>query len=238
MLYFIGIGLGNEKDLTLNALDILKSCSFVYLEGYTSALGFDIKKLEDIIGKSVVLADRDIVENRDDIVENAKENNVAFLIKGDVFSATTHADLFLRAKKNGVECRVLHNSSILTAVGDCGLSLYKFGKVASIPFHNENIESAFSVLSENKGMHTLFLLDLKEGKYMNFKDGFSYLLRNGLNEDTMAVVLAAIGTEKSEIKYGKIKELQNIEINAYPQCIIIPGKLHFMEEDMLNNFRI
>ncbi len=247
MLYLIGIGLGNEKDLTLNSLEAVKKCDLVYLENYTSSLNFDIKSLEKLTGKMIITADRDLVENSEEIIENAKEQNVAFLVKGDIFSATTHLDLFLRAKKEKIECKIFHNSSILTAVGDTGLSLYKFGKTASIPFDNEKIESPYDIFLENGKMHTLFLLDLKpsENKYLNFKDGLNYLLKksgerkdNKITNETKCVLCFSLGTEKEFIKYGRIKDLFNLNIESYPQCIIMPGELHFIEEEMLNIFKI
>lgn len=39
------------------------------------------------------------------------------------FSATTHTDLVLRAKEKGLEYRVVHNASIMNAVGCCGLQV-------------------------------------------------------------------------------------------------------------------
>ena len=39
MLYFIGLGLGNEEDITLRGLKAVKSCEKVFLEHYTSILG-------------------------------------------------------------------------------------------------------------------------------------------------------------------------------------------------------
>src|SRR3989338_534138 len=247
MLYLIGLGLGDEKDLTLNSLDVIKNCSFVYLENYTSFLVFDVKKLESLIGKNVILAEREFVETSDEMINNALNSDVAFLVKGDVFSATTHVDLFLRAVHHGIRCSVLHNSSVLTAVSDTGLSLYKFGRVVSIPFDYNNVYSSYETFSSNGDSHTLFLLDLKpsENKFMNFKDGFNYLLNKSgerndsrIGLDTMCVVCAALGTDKAVIKYGKICDLLNFNIDAYPQCIIIPGKTHFVEEEVLNLFRL
>ncbi len=238
MLYLIGIGLGNEKDLTLNALEIIKKADFVYLENYTSSLNFKIKEMEKLTDKEIIAADRNLAENTDEIVDNAEDNNVAFLVKGDVFSATTHADIFLRAKKRNIECKILHNASILTAIGDTGLSLYKFGKAVSIPFENANIKTPYEILNENEKMHTLILLDLKpdENKYMNFKEGLNYLIKNGFNSERKIVICAALGTDNSVIKYGMTRELLNESIEIYPQSIIVPGELHFIEEEMLNNF--
>ena len=239
MLYLIGLGLGNEKDLSLNALEILKKCKYIYLENYTSNIGFNIEDLEKLINNKITFADRNLVENKaEEILKKATNYETAILIKGDIFSATTHIDLFLRAKEKKIEIKLLNNTSILTAVGNSGLSLYNFGKISSIPFNNENIKTPIDNLKNNLniGLHSLFLLDLNNDKFMDFKQALSYLLKE-LKEDSYAVILAGLGNENI-IKYGKIKDLLKLSIEAYPQSIIIPGKMHFMEEEMLNLFRI
>lgn len=38
MLYLIGLGLSDETDVTVKGLEIVKKCSRVYLEAYTSIL--------------------------------------------------------------------------------------------------------------------------------------------------------------------------------------------------------
>jgi diphthine synthase len=45
MLYFIGLGLSDEKDITIAGLEIVKSSSRVYLEAYTSILMIEKEKL-------------------------------------------------------------------------------------------------------------------------------------------------------------------------------------------------
>lgn len=45
MLYLIGLGLSDVKDITVKGLEIVKRCSRVYLEAYTSILGFSVKEL-------------------------------------------------------------------------------------------------------------------------------------------------------------------------------------------------
>src|SRR3989338_7555636 len=103
-LHFIGLGLGNEKDITLNGLEAVKKCDLVYLENYTSILNCSKEDLEKFYGKKIILANRHMVEADDnDIIRNAKTKNVAFLVIGDVFGATTHVDLLLRAKKEGIK---------------------------------------------------------------------------------------------------------------------------------------
>ena len=45
--------------------------------------------------------------------------------------ATTHTDLQLRARALGIEVRVVHNASIISAVGACGLQLYRYGEASA-----------------------------------------------------------------------------------------------------------
>src|SRR3989344_2501544 len=173
-LYLIGIGLNDEKDITIKGLEIVKKADYVYLETYTSILNIQFKKLEEFYQKQIILADRDSVENKSsEILIKAKDKNVAFLVIGDVFSATTHIDLYLRAKEKGIKCFVIPNASVINAVGITGLSLYNFGRIVSIPKDNENLDSPYKNFMENykKGLHTLFLLDLDNGKTLTVRDG-------------------------------------------------------------------
>ncbi len=249
-LYFIGLGLNNEKDITVNGLEAIKKCDFIYLENYTSVLNCSKEALEKFYGKKVTLARRNLVESDDnEIIENAKVKNVAFLVAGDPFAATTHMDLFLRARKKGVKCYVIHNASVLNAVGVTGLQLYKFGKTTSIPLENENIEAPYDVLKGNLslGLHTLFLLDLnpEEEKFMSVNDAIRYLLKVELkrnekifSEKTLCVGCTRIGSESQTIKAGTAKELLKLNFGKPVHCLIVPGKLHFMEEESLKMFSI
>lgn len=138
VLYLIGLGLYDERDITLRGLDAVRGCARVYLEAYTSILLCDKAKLEALYEKEVVVADREMVENDADLIlEGADEADVAFLVVGDPFGATTHTDLQLRAREKGIEVRVVHNASVMNAVGACGLQLYRFGEAVSIVFFTE-----------------------------------------------------------------------------------------------------
>ena len=250
MLYFIGLGLGNEKDITVNGLEAIKKCDIAYLENYTSVLNCTKEDLEKFYGKKINLAIRSLVEADDNgILENAKAKNVAFLVAGDPLAATTHIDLFLRARKEGIKCVIIHNSSILTAVGVTGLQLYKFGKTTSIPLENENVEAPYDVLKGNLslGLHTLFLLDLapEEGKFMTVNEAIRYLLKVELkrneklfSEKIFCIGCARIGSESQLIKAGTAKDLLKFDFGKPVHCLIVPGKLHFMEEDVLKLFKM
>lgn len=241
-LYMIGIGLHDEKDISLRGLEAVKKCSHIYLESYTSILSCKKEDLETLYQKPIILADRTMVEqNAEQILNHAKESDTAFLVIGDVFGATTHTDLKLRAIEQNIPVHIIHNTSILTAVGDTGLELYKFGKTTSIPFENENVTTPIDVYTQNikSGLHTLVLLDLRpdENKFMTIKEALQYLIQKGLHPETLCIGCAQLGSDNAQIKTAKASDLQNHNFTLFPQCLIIPGNLHFVEEDSINLYR-
>ncbi|UMM18053.1 hypothetical protein L5515_014299 [Caenorhabditis briggsae] len=168
VFYLIGLGLGDVEDITVKGLNIVKNCARVHLEAYTSILcyGLDKTNLEKFYGREVIEADRTIVEQESDaILKGADEEDVALLVVGDPFGATTHADLVLRAKQQNIPIRIIHNASIMNAVGCCGLQLYNFGETVSIVMWTDEWqpESYYDkiALNRQRGMHTLCLLDIK-----------------------------------------------------------------------------
>lgn len=166
VLYLVGLGLGDHKDITVKGLECVKSCSKIFLEYYTSVLGVDKSILEEFYGKSIELADRDFVETQaESIYTAAKEENIALLVVGDPLCATTHVDIMLRAKKEGIPVQVIHNASVMGAAASCGLPLYQFGYTVSIPWFEEGWKpsSYYERIAYNSkgGMHTLCLLDIK-----------------------------------------------------------------------------
>ena len=69
------------------------------LQRYSSHCGSFISKIEAVYEKEVILADRDMVESQSDVMlEGADEEDVCFLVVGDVFGATTHSDLVIRIR--------------------------------------------------------------------------------------------------------------------------------------------
>lgn len=60
---------------------------------------------------------------------------------------------------------MVHNASVLTAIGCCGLQLYRFGETVSIPYWSDDWRpsSFFEKIACNRqrDLHTLCLLDIK-----------------------------------------------------------------------------
>ncbi|WWC73175.1 diphthine synthase [Kwoniella pini CBS 10737] len=166
MFYVIGLGLSDEKDITVKGLEAVKKSERVYLESYTSILMVDKEKLEAFYEKPIIIATRELVElEADEILKDSDKVDISFLVVGDPLGATTHTDLLLRAHSKKIPTQTIHNASIMTALGSTGLQLYNFGQTLSLVFYTENWKpsSWFDKLKENLklGVHTLILLDIK-----------------------------------------------------------------------------
>lgn len=232
-LYLIGLGLHDERDITLKGLDTIKACKTIYLETYTSANNTTIQKMEKLYGKKITPVSRSFCEEHaTKLLQEAKKRNIALLIIGSPLAATTHIDLFLEAKKQKIPVEVIENASVLTAIGITGLFLYKFGRTTTIPLNNANITSPYDVVIANQKhkLHTLCLLDIQEKKMMTAREGLDYLMKHGLKKDVVVVACGALGAPDPEIKIGKAKDLI---LTRFPQCLIIPADLHFKEEEAI-----
>ncbi|XP_011306541.1 diphthine synthase [Fopius arisanus] len=166
MFYVIGLGLGDATDVTVKGLEIIKRCERVFLESYTSILTVGADALEKFYGRPVIVADRELVETgADEILRDAETSDIGFLVIGDPFGATTHTDLVLRAREKNIPVQIVHNASIINAIGCCGLQLYSFGETISIPYWTNTWQpdSFYERIAGNRSrdLHTLCLLDIK-----------------------------------------------------------------------------
>ncbi|PIN81076.1 diphthine synthase [Candidatus Woesearchaeota archaeon CG10_big_fil_rev_8_21_14_0_10_30_7] len=234
MLNLIGIGLNDEKDITVKGLDLVKNSDLILLENYTSLLQCSVQDLEKFYDKKIELANRERIENDcEKLVEQAKTKNVTILVIGDALSATTHVEYILECKKQNVNFNIVHNASIFTAIAITGLQLYKFGKTASIPFHEA--DSYWNIYQENQKInaHTLFLLDLQDEKFMTGHEAIKKLIKKGLDPLTKAVIVERLGSSNAQVHCDTARNLLTTDLGPAPHSLIIPGKLHFKEEEAL-----
>lgn len=113
MLFLVGIGLGDVKDITVKGLEIVKEADKVYLEAYTSILCGDNNSKECMVwnvscrkeqptiymilltsfrlqetfyGKDIILADREFVESDSNkLLDEAVGQKIVLLVVGDPF---------------------------------------------------------------------------------------------------------------------------------------------------------
>ncbi|KAJ3025166.1 UNVERIFIED_CONTAM: diphthine synthase [Siphonaria sp. JEL0065] len=267
MLYIVGLGLGDEKDITVKGLEAVKSCDRIYLEAYTSILTVPKERLEALYGKPVLIADREMVESDlNAILEGADKINVAFLVVGDPYGATTHTDLVLRAKELNIPVTSIHNASIMNAVGCCGLQLYNYGQTISIVFFLDNWrpDSFYGKIKMNRNikLHTLCLLDIKvkeqsienmargrkiyePPRYMTVNQAVEQLLeiedkrQEGVyNRNTIAVGMSRVGAPDQRIIAGTLEELLDADFGEPLHSLVLAGEMHFLEADILRTFAI
>lgn len=255
MLYLIGLGL-NVDGISKYGLEIAKRCKRIYLENYTVDFPYSVGELKEIIGKKYIPADREKVESLE-LVDEAKKMDVALLVYGSPLTATTHISLIQEAKRMGIKYKVIYNASILDAVAETGLQLYKFGKVASMPAwgirnkdsglvhldtvsrtkENYEPDSFMEIVQQNLSMkaHSLILCDIG----LDFPDALKQLEKAAKNHKIplkKIVVCQTLGTKNRKIFYKDFNEFKEYTSVRKPFSIIIPSKLHFMEKEVLEEY--
>jgi diphthine synthase len=247
-LTFVGLGLFDERDISLKGIEEIKKYDRIFAEFYTAKLtGASVKEIEKTIGKKIEILSREQTENGEKILESAKNQNTIFLTCGDPMTATTHIDLRLRAIKMGIKTQVIHGSSIVTAVpGLLGLQNYKFGRTTTLAYPEKNYfpTSPYNVIKENKkmGLHTLLLLDIQADKkrYMTANEGIKLLLKmekqhkqNIIKKDSIVCVVGRAGSNNPITVAGTFMNLKDRDFGPPLHTIVIPGRLHFMEIEAL-----
>jgi diphthine synthase len=226
------IGTGVAFDVTLKGVETIKACQEAFVETYTAPLPAErIKELGAITGRRIVSLDRSRLESPY-LVDKAKSADICILASGDPLTATTHITLVIEAKKRGVPVHVIHNSSIYSvAPARAGLQIYRFGKTASLvnPRPNYKPTSSLEIIRENlaRNLHTLVLLDT-EPEPMEAKAALDML-----SEFEEAVVLSRAGYDDEKITYGKISVLKTKELGKPLFTVIVPAKLHPVEQEFL-----
>ena len=194
-----------------------------------------------------------VESHSDSILHQADTKDIAFLVVGDPFSATTHTDLALRCRQHSppIATRTLPNASILTAVGATGLSLYNFGQTVSMVFFTDTWKpsSFYDRVAENTalGLHTLVLLDIKvkepdlqalargkvvyeDPRYMTVAQCASQMLQVELDRgqgicgpNALAVGVSRLGSEDQEIVAGTLEELSSADLGRPLHSVVLCG---------------
>jgi diphthine methyl ester synthase len=174
--------------------------------------------------------------------------------------------LELRAKERGIEVKVVHNASVMNAIGCCGLQLYNYGQTVSIVLFTDTYkpDSFYDKIKANKtlGLHTLCLLDIKmkepnlemmaKGKivyeaprFMTINECISQLLEieekrqeGVVSGQSLGVGLARLGADTQHIVSGSFEELLNVDFGSPLHCFVIPGDMHILEQEALSYYRV
>jgi diphthine synthase len=208
--------------------------------------------LEGLAGKPVRVLSREDVEIRSaEILKDAKNKLVALLVVGDPMSATTHHELRRAAEDLRIPTKVVPGISIFTAApAVAGLQIYKFGRTTTMPFeHGAYLaESPYEAIRDNqsRGLHTLVLLDIdaEKERFMTVSQAVALLRRieekrgeKVILPETMLIGLARVGAADQRVVYAPARDWERIDLGRPLHCLVVPGSLHFMEEEGLARVR-
>ena len=249
MLTFVGLGLYDERSITIEGKEALQTADRVFGELYTSRLtGTSIDRLEYFHDVDLEILDRSTVEgDPTEVLDAAAEEDVAFVTGGDPMISTTHVDLRLRAKERDVHTRVVHGTTAQTAAASLtGLQNYRFGKATTLPFEDAHgadgvPQSVLDTIEDNRerGLHTLVYLDIKiddphwEGdrEFMTASDAAA-MLADPLPE-TLGVAIARAGSANPVVEGDDLAALADYDFGHPLHLLVVPGTLHDMEREAL-----
>jgi diphthine synthase len=251
MLTFVGLGLYDERSITVAGRDAIRDADRVFAEFYTSRLaGTTVADLEAYHGVDIEVRNRAGVEaDPAPILEAAEAGEVVFLTAGDTMISTTHVDLRLRAAERGVETRVVHGTTAEAAAASLsGLQNYRFGKATTLPFPwshgtDDVPDSVLETIAENRerGLHTLVFLDIKVGtgptgpdpdheEYMT-ADRAAALMADDV--DGVGVAVARAGGPDPVVAADALPALAERSFGDPLHLLVVPGDLHVLEHDAL-----
>lgn len=244
-LSLVGLGL-EPQGISLAGRRAAREAEAVFLEAYTAKAPQPVEELEALVDGEVQPLDRTGVEDGQAIVEAALDGHAALLVAGDPLSATTHTALRLQALEAGLEVRVHHAGSVLTAVAaTVGLSHYKFGRTTTLVTPSERFfpESPYEVVAGNleRELHTLVLLDVREdGSFMSAGEGARVLAeledRRGegvLTAEREVIAVARAGRSDEQAWLGSLEAMAELEAGEPMHSLVVPGALDPVEEEAL-----
>jgi diphthine synthase len=249
MLTFVGLGLYDERSVTIAGRDAIRDADRVFAEFYTSRLvGTDIDRLEEFHETTIEVRDRAGVEQHPDpILDAADSSDIVFLTAGDTMIATTHAELRRRAAKRGIDTRIVHGTTAQTAASSLtGLQNYRFGKATTLPFERAHggdgvPNSVVETIEENRArdLHTLVYLDIKiddpadgSGETYMTADRAAGLLADQF-PDLLGVVVARAGSPDPVVVADTLNGLSDRSFGPPLHLLVIPGDLHPVEDEAL-----
>ncbi|HDJ38460.1 MAG TPA: diphthine synthase [Methanosarcinales archaeon] len=254
MLTFVGIGLYDEKDITLKGLDAISCADRVFAEFYTSKMmGTTIDRMESQYQTKITVLSREAIEIDPSWLHHAKCENVVLLTGGDPLISTTHIDLRLRASDLGIATAVVHSASIVSAApGLAGLQNYRFGKSATIPFpyHTRSktvvSETPYNVIIQNlaNNLHTMLFLDIDRDRgCMTIPEAVELLMRVDCEREhgtpmhsALGIGIARAGSPDVLIRCDRLCDLATFDFGAPMHLLIVPASLHPLEADALVRF--
>ena len=252
-LWFVGVGLDDERGLSARGREVVTAASACFAEEYTAALAFgSFERLAKALGRPIDLLARPELESGEPVLAALRAGGpVVLLVPGDPFAATTHVALRVRCEESGHTWRYVPNASILTAAaGLLGLMPYRFGGPVSLPFPAPGFHptSPLERIARNRSvdLHTLVLLDLRpdEGRFLTATEALQILDERDpehrtLPSGTPLAVVARVGSDRAAAWYGPADRLRTVDFGPPMHTLVVPApSIHFEEAAALRRFQV
>ncbi len=249
-LYFIGMGL-SRSTMTDRAKDLISKADVVVYDTYTSfSCDISLDYVKSLASGEVMEATRELLENKNrELINLAKDKNVAIVSVGDAMIATTHVSMAIDAMNAGVKVTVIPGVSVhCYLISKSMLSSYKFGRSVTVVYPSLGIvdTTPYNVIKANKslGLHTVLYLDIKQGKFMSPNEAVHLLLQMEnmkkemvIREEDLIVVGSRLGCNDESVMSITLREAENYDFGKPPHILIFPSNLHYIEADALKWMR-
>lgn len=168
MLYIVSTPIGNLKDISPRALEILKGVNFIFAESPSDSLrllnSFEIK------GKKIIkYNDRSKKEMESKILPILKENDACYISSaGTPGISDPGADLVNFTRLNGILVRIIPGpSALVSAIAGSGIRARQFTFVSFPPKKQGQLKKLFSEYKEKKEVLVFFESTYRIEKTLN-----------------------------------------------------------------------
>ncbi|CAL2234898.1 unnamed protein product [Prunus armeniaca] len=220
MLYIVGLGLADEKDITFRGLEIVKQCEQVFIEAYTYSLLVSLPTaFPRWYGFSSVSLSCSICFQNVRVQFFRRNFNAQENLYGKPVTVTDRKTVEEKADQ------------ILTAAAASDVAFLVVGRSFWVCMAFFGIATTHTDLVVQA---TKFGIDVESETYL-----LSYAVEGSTyDEDTMCVGCARLGSEDQKIVSSTMKQLQLVDFGAPLHCLVIAGKTHPVEEEMLDCYKI
>ncbi|WP_292459651.1 cobalt-precorrin-7 (C(5))-methyltransferase [Methanothermococcus sp.] len=204
MIYIVGIGPGDKKYLTLNAIEIVENSDIVV--GSSRAL-----KLFDIEENKKYILTKNLVRELKNIVRSNKDKNIAILSTGDpCFSGLLKTVLkYNIAKKEDISV-ISGISSVQIAASRLKISWEDY-HILTLHGKEENRKILLNLIKNNEKV--IFLPN-------NLKEDVKYLIDNGISPNKKIIVCENLTYKNERIIYDELKNIINIDFSYLCVCVV------------------
>jgi len=234
VFYLVGAGLRCEH-LHERAKEVIRNVGEVWADVYTSPFPGGLVNCIKRIRDDVKPATRDVLEGK-----FLFGPSVAVVVPGDPMAATAHSALIVEAKERNYEIKILSNVSALQAArSKSGLSQYRFGRVVTLMFPQDDIdfsESVYNAIKDNDSLnlHTIVLLETGYGRDMRANEAARLLLKYEDLRERKVLAMARLCWDDEEIVLTTLEKLSTLDLGGPPHLLLFPSpKLHPIEEEAM-----